>query len=365
MKKVFSRELIDLVAGARLGVWLVVVSVALVFLASNGAVLGDRVPVIIQDKTTLNIDAPSFFHVLIEEIGDVDPIFVKWNGKNPWDAMNMHRARMAISWDSGLMVHVRPRDALDRQRLFAIAYQAAIGIEAEQPWQVLVALSAVGKDDEESEILEIVDFGSPEIESHGVLISGVIALTVAFLPFLLSCSSMAREFEHGTLEGLLLVPGIGWWSIVWGKICAAMFVTVGIFLVILVVAFSYLNVPARLDLVPILVVHVMMMASSSFLGIAASQLARSQFRAYFVSTLYVFCLIFLTGLVFPVASATAIVDSASHLFPLTFVLPQMDRWLIHGIPASVIGSEGRFLAGQCAIYFTIMVLCGIYVRRKI
>ena len=366
MLRIFSRDLLDLMERPYLGLWLIVVPVLLAYVASTGAAHSGRVPTVIQDESTLAKDVPDEFRKLLEEIGDVEPVSVEWDGQDASTAMTDHRARLAIAWDSGLVVYIRPRDAVDRERLLGIAYQAVFAVFFEMPWQIgTVALAADEEFADIGDLLSIVDFGSPSIEASGVLMSGVIALTVAFLPFLLACSSMAREFEHGTLAGLLVAPRLGWWAIVGGKVCLAVFVTTVVFLVVLIVSFSFLGAPPRLDVLSMLAVQVPAMLTSAFLGIAASNVARSQLRAYFVSVLYVFCLIFLTGLVFPIPDSTAVVQWASAVLPLTFSLPFLETWLVHGTPADLSGIAVRQLTGQSMACLVIMLLCGFLARRRI
>ena len=84
-------------------------------------------------------------------------------------------------------------------------------------------------------------------------------------------------------------------------------------------------------------IQVLAMVVSGALGIAVANFARSQFRGYFFSAVYLVGLVFFSGLLFSKESAADVVQAIANMFPLTFSLPVLTDWLVHG----TVGGQAR------------------------
>ena len=276
---------------------------------------------------------------------------------------------MAVAWDGEWHVYVRPEGSADRGRLVSLAYQIAATIGRGTPWQLavrdIVASEGSLVDEELLTAYTVIDLGSPAVERNGDFISAMIALTIVFLPFLVACGSMVREWEHGTLQTLLVAPGVSWRGLVGGKVCLALFATTVVFACMTIVSFGYFDIPARLDFLSMLLFQLPAMAASAFLGVATSSILKAQFSAYFVSVLYAFCLMFLSGMIFPISESADVIRLVAELLPLTHSLSAMTQWLLHGVPAFHHSDDAYALSLLCAGAFGAMVVGAAFARRKI
>ena len=406
MRKIFAKELLEMFGPPFIGVWVIIFPLALTYVASIATIFPDRIKVVVE--AGVPYESP-WLENIVDILSEFDEILLirgDWSGENAAEALSRHGARMAVAWDGDYRLYLRPNGRADRERLLWLAYQVGISAELGRPWQADVVDTMFGGkethgefvsclkdrcvpllDQSDPEIdfgecvklcdgsgpvdwsrvseLNIIDLAAPGLDTNGVLISSVIALTVAFLPFLLTCSSMSREFDQGTLEMLLVAPGVNWWSLVIGKILVALFLTSVVFAFVLVYCFSDFGIPPRVDFFSLFFVKLMVMNISALYGIVASSIARRQFNAYFISALYLLCLIFLTGVIFPIASAATSVQAISKVFPLTWSLTPLTNWLVHGLVVDLEGREVGWLVGLLfpAVFATI---CSVeLVRRRI
>ena len=369
MIKVFAKDLLELFERPFLVFWLIAVPLSFLLVADNISVSPPPVPTLIGAPADRTEPKMSDVRNLLDQISDIDVLRAEWDGRDPAEALTGHRARMAVAWEGEWHVYMRPEGSADRGRLKSLAYQIALSIKYGEPWQFTVS-DIVRKqrrlvDEDTWTAYTVIDLGSPAVERNGDLISAMIALTVAFLPFLIACSSMAREWEHGTLQTLLVAPGVSWWGLVAGKICLALFATTVVFVCMTIVSFAYFGIPARLNFLSMLLFQLPAMAASAFLGMAASSILKAQFSAYFVSVLYAFCLMFLTGMIFPIGDSAEPIRLVSQTLPLTHSLAAMTQWLLHGVPAHYHSDDAYALWILCAGAFGVMMAGTAFARRKV
>lgn len=369
MIKVFAKDLLELFERPFLAFWLVAVPMSFLLVADNISVSPPPVATLVGAHSDNAKPPVSRVRSLLGELSGIDVLHTVWDGTDPAAKLTGHRARMAVAWNEQWRVYVRPDGSADRARLKTLAYQIVVSIEREMPWQVaedeIIGMKRKFGESDAANAYTIIDLGSPAVERSGDLISAMIALAVAFLPFLIACSSMAREWEHGTLQTLLVVPGISWWGVVVGKICLALFVTAVVFACMTIVSFSYFGIPPRFDFLAMLLFQMPAMAASAFLGMAASSILKAQFSAYFVSVLYAFCLIFLTGMIFPISESAELLQLVSKSLPLTHSLAAMTQWLLHGVPAYHYSDDAYALLILCAGAFVVMVASATLARRRV
>ena len=367
MTSVFARDLAELFCRPFLGAWLVFGSLGLVFLAAEGVGQPRQIPTIFADLEDSSNGELLNKLALLEEFSSLRILPVEWHGKNAAVTMTQHRARMAIAWGRGLRVYFRPNGPAERERMLALMYQLAASVYFRKPWEHLALYAIVlGLVPENTDVpsFSFQDLGSSYVEAKGVPLAGVIALLTMFLPFLLSSSLMAREWENGTLEVLLVSPFLTWWNIIWGKILLALFLTTIIFLLGMIFCFGLFGIPARFDVSAILLVQVLGMGTSAFLGVIGSNIVKSQIGAYFLSVIYVSCLVFLTGIVFPVSETAMAAKFLGQLLPLTFSLSPLSEWLIHGSSVQLSSGDVSWLFGLFGVSCATMLTCGGVVRRR-
>ena len=363
MTKVFAKDILELISPPFLGLWLLIVPLCLIYVAGSSDVRPIQIRALVAESSAAKPTAPTLRELLAAN-AQIAVISTKWDGLDVTDAMVRTDAQLAFVWDTRWRVFLRSRHDVPLHQLVALAIKGGLSLAGKKPWEVRVTDIVRGLP-EMVGYLEIMDVTGSPAGSGNHLIVGVMGLTVAFLPFLLACSMMTREWERGTLATLLVVPHVSWWRILAAKGLVALFATTTCFFCMLIFTFAYSDIPPRYNIGTIFAVQFVGMATSTLLGLAASSLARSQVQVYFLSTLYIFCLVFLTGISFPIANAATVVRGVANALPLTFSLPPLYQWLINGLTTWPPVAASYYLVAQCVTAFAIMLLSAVLARQNV
>ena len=215
--KVFVKDLYELGSRPLLGAWLVLVPLVLLYVAGNIDVHPSYIRTIVQPAESAK-PAGARVRALASEFTQLAVVERDWDVSESSLVMAQDGAQIALAWDGRWQIFLRPSSSHEREQLLVLAYQLAMSIGFEKPWQIKF-LESIIQSDQTSEGdgqwpgrdgaanlaaaadagIEIVDLGSPTGEQTASLIPRVIALIVALLPFLVACSSLIRERETGTL----------------------------------------------------------------------------------------------------------------------------------------------------------------------
>lgn len=347
--KVFVKDLFELISRPYLGIWLIVVPIALLYVASNTNVSDPKIRLLLDNK----LSEPKVNNLLLE-FSDIQILELKkeWSEADMPIVMGQARAHLALLSHKPLKIFIRPTSSAEMERLQILAYQIAASLTYEKPWQVETleaSWDADRKDLGKIIAVELIGAGSSSVQRNISLIPEIISLIVAFLPFLVSCTAIIRDKENQMLSVQLVAPGINWVDIVLGKALMAMFIAMANLFVLLLFSVMALNVPARTNVWPIVGLQLLAALVSTSIGLMSSTLVKSQLQAYFISAVYAFALIFLTGLFYSIEQANSLVQFVSHFLPLTFSHgPTMD-WMLHGLYAWPFKMETLWLAGQTLV----------------
>ena len=413
MIKVFAKDLLELLQKPYLGVWFLAISLCLVWIAGNSNTRPPIITAIIQKAPQEAVPSFDLTRNIVKEYAEIEVAPTNWDGKNVAEAMRGAGAQLAFRWDGRWLTTIMPDAYSNQELVISLAYQISASLLLERPWEVELLERDLSKesnrqskiyivtdrgcakdralgtfDDIDFECVEDGDFNvmgyddfighklnsfyaSEIIETNSKdhenveLVSTVIALFNAFLPFLIACSLLSREWENGTLPALLVVSGVSWFGIIAGKFLVSITLTSICFFCMLIISFSYFDIPVRLDFMPILVVQIGAMSISAFWGLAASTFAKSQFQAYFLSALYMFCLIFLTGIAFSISNASKILVGIAQGFPLTFSRSPLSQWLIDGSSSLPLDGDLLTLGAQLIISMLALIISAHFARKSI
>jgi ABC-type multidrug transport system permease subunit len=192
------------------------------------------------------------------------------------------------------------------------------------------------------------------------LLPMTFSLIVCFLAFIVAAPSLIRERELHTLEILLGAPGIGGRTILVGKALLPIVVSLfaGTFMLVVVQAVYGLYVKA--DVALFLLFLVLPILSSTLLGLLVSALARSQVQTVMASAIYFFCLLLLSGFLYPTDAGAAGIQLITRAFGLTYLLDPANAWFFGADPFSNLPLTPLIL--QCLVY---AALAGIAWRRQL
>jgi ABC-2 type transport system permease protein len=172
---------------------------------------------------------------------------------------------------------------------------------------------------------------NPEIESRRALIPGALAIIMTMIGTLLTALVVAREWERGTMEGLLSTPiGIG--DLLVGKLLPYFVLGLAATLVGTTIAITLFGVPLRGSWFALLVATAAFLVPALGQGLLISAVSKNQFVAAQMALLTAFLpSLLLSGFLFEIAS-----------------MPQMIQLLTYAVPARYFNTSLQtiFLAGD-------------------
>lgn len=160
-----------------------------------------------------------------------------------------------------------------------------------------------------------------------------IGLIACFLPFVVAAPGLVRERNARTLEVILAAPGVGPGANFAGRSCAAVLVTVVAFLAMVVAAWVAYGLRPKAGLIGVVLVLSVALFASTFLGMAASSVARSQSQATAASAAWFLWLLLASGVLIPLEQSSPTLAVLSLLSPLTAVHELLNAWMF-GAPWS-------------------------------
>ena len=155
-------------------------------------------------------------------------------------------------------------------------------------------------------------------ESRNFLVPGLITLIMTLTGVLLTALVVAREWERGTMEAILVTP-IRRFDLLLGKVLP--YYVLGMLGMVLsvVVGMSLFDVPFRGSFTALFLLSSLFMLASMGFGLFVSAAIRSQFPAAQISILAGFLpALFLSGLLFDLSSTPGFIQLLSYIVPARY-----------------------------------------------
>lgn len=153
---------------------------------------------------------------------------------------------------------------------------------------------------------------NPEVRSRNFLVPGLVAVIMTLIGALLTAMVVAREWERGTMEALLVTPvRIG--EVLLGKLIPYFVLGMGGMLLTVVMAIWQFEVPLRGSFAMLLVASMLFLLVALGMGLLISTVARNQFVAGQVALITTFLPAFiLSGFIFDIGSMPAPIQVITH-----------------------------------------------------
>ncbi len=152
-----------------------------------------------------------------------------------------------------------------------------------------------------------------ELKSRNFLVPGLVAIIMTLIGALLTALVMAREWERGTLEALLVTPAT-MTEILLGKIIAYFVLGTGGMLMTVGLAVWLFGVPLRGSFWLLWACASLFLLAALGMGLTISTLARNQFVAGQIAIVGTFLPAFLlSGFIFDIESMPAAVQAITHV----------------------------------------------------
>lgn len=169
-----------------------------------------------------------------------------------------------------------------------------------------------------------------ELRSRDYLVPGLIVVIMTLIGALLTALVMAREWERGTMEALIVTP-VAMWEILAGKLIPYYLLGMGSMLLSVAMALWLFEVPLRGSPWLLLITTSLFLLVALGMGLLISILAKNQFVAGMMAIITTFLPAFiLSGFIFDIGSMPGIVQLVTHLIPARYFVAILQTEFLAG-----------------------------------
>jgi ABC-2 type transport system permease protein len=195
------------------------------------------------------------------------------------------------------------------------------------------------------------------LRSQWYLVPGLIAVILAMVNTLLAALTVAREWERGTMEQLLVTP-VCRSEIVIGKLVPYFLLGLGQLVLVTSCGVALFDVPFLGSLLLLFSASVLALLAALGQGLLISIVTRNQQVAMQVSVLTsMLPALLLSGFLSPIASMPWVIQKLSLIIPARHYLVILRGLFLKGLHVSDIGHELLLLAAFAAVLLAASVAC--------
>ena len=197
---------------------------------------------------------------------------------------------------------------------------------------------------------------NPSLRSRDYLIPGLIAIIMTLIGALLTALVVAREWERGTMEGIMVTP-VARTEILLGKLVPYFIMGMGGMTMSTAMAVFLFGVPLRGSLLVLFGTAALFLLTALGMGLVISVLARSQFVAAMVAIITTFLPAFiLSGFIFDIRSMPPIIQVLTHIVAARYFVTMLQSSFLAGDIWPVILPNAVAMAILCAVFLSIALL---------
>jgi len=195
------------------------------------------------------------------------------------------------------------------------------------------------------------------VRSRNFLVPGLIAVIMTLIGAMLTSMVVAREWERGTMESLMVTPvHIG--ELMVGKLAPYFILGMGGMLLSVAMAIWLFGVPLRGSLWVLTAVSALFMLVALGMGLLISVVAKNQFVAGQISIIATFLPAFiLSGFIFQISSMPAPIQFVTHVVPARYYVAILQSIFLAG-------DIWPIILANCGALLLMMVFFMGLARRK-
>ena len=195
------------------------------------------------------------------------------------------------------------------------------------------------------------------LRSRNFLVPGLMAVIMTLTGAMLTSMVVAREWERGTMEALLVTP-VRIWEITVGKLLPYFVLGMGGMLLTVAMALWVFEVPLRGSFWVLTATSALFMLVALGMGLLISTIARNQFVAGQIALVATFLPAFiLSGFIFEISSMPAPIQFITHVVPARYFVAILQTLFAAGNIWPVI------LTNAAALLVMMLIFLGL-ARRK-
>ena len=188
------------------------------------------------------------------------------------------------------------------------------------------------------------------VRSRNFLVPGLIAVIMTLIGAMLTSMVVAREWERGTMEALMVTPiRIG--ELVAGKLIPYFVLGMGGMLLSVAMALWLFDVPLRGSFWALTATSALFMLVSLGMGLLISVVAKNQFVAGQISIIITFLPAFiLSGFIFQISSMPAAIQLVTHIIPARYYVAILQTLFLAGDIWPIVLTNSAALAVMMVIF---------------
>jgi drug efflux transport system permease protein len=195
---------------------------------------------------------------------------------------------------------------------------------------------------------------NPELRSRSYLVPGLVAINMTLVGALLTALVMAREWERGTLEALMVTP-VTMREVLIGKTLPYFVLGMGGMAVSVVMALWLFQVPLRGSFWLLLACSALFLLVALGMGLLISVMARNQFVAGMIAIVATFLPAFLlSGFLFDLSSLPLPVQVITHLVAARYFVAILQTLFLAGDLWQVLLPNALALVAMALVLFTLV-----------
>lgn len=192
-----------------------------------------------------------------------------------------------------------------------------------------------------------------EVRSQNFLVPGLIAVIMTLIGALLTALIMAREWERGTMEALLVTP-VAMREILIGKLLPYFVLGMGGMGLSVAMAVWLFDVPLRGSMWVLFCGSALFLLTALGMGLLISTLAKNQFIASQVAIIATFLPAFiLSGFIFDIGSMPPLVQGLTHVVAARYFVAILQSVFLAGNVWSVLLPNAAALVVMAAVFLGI------------
>ena len=192
---------------------------------------------------------------------------------------------------------------------------------------------------------------NPDLRSRNFLVPGLVVVIMTLTGALLTAMVMAREWERGTMEALLVTP-VAAGEIMVGKLVPYFVLGIGGMLLSVAMARWLFGVPLVGSFWLLLATSSVFLLVALGMGLLISTVARNQFVASQIALIVTFLPAFLlSGFIFEISSMPRVVQWITHIIPARYFVSLLHTSFMAGDIPAVIWPNAAALAVMAALLF--------------
>lgn len=189
-----------------------------------------------------------------------------------------------------------------------------------------------------------------EVRSQNFLVPGLIAVIMTLIGALLTALIMAREWERGTMEALMVSP-VAMREVIVGKLLPYFVLGMGGMGLSVAMAVWLFDVPLRGSLWVLFAGSALFLLTALGMGLLISTLAKNQFVASQAAIIGTFLPAFiLSGFIFDIGSMPTVVQGLTHIVAARYFVAILQSVFLAGNVWSVIFPNALALIVMAAIF---------------